>query len=249
MIRVRVPMESHYSENYKRNNMKICALSDLHGTLVNINEPIDLVILCGDVCPVYCHTTTFQEEWLHDEFIEWINSLPLNEGGKVVMCAGNHDFWFEKATKEYIDNFVSLTNGRLIYLCDSEYTHKYGDKEYRIYGTPYCKKFGDWAFMEKYPELKQRYSHIPEGLDILFTHDAAQIAALGLIKEGRWAGEDAGNVELADAVVTKKPKYYFCGHIHSGTHNLMKYGDTFAANVAIMNEDYYPKHNYLTVEL
>lgn len=43
---------------------------------------------------------------------------------------------------------------------------------------------------------------------------------LGEIHTGAWAGKDAGNPWLADEIMRKQPDYCFCGHIHSGNHEL-----------------------------
>lgn len=39
---------------------------------------------------------------------------------------------------------------------------------------------------------------------------------LGEIHTGAWAG----NPWLADEIMRKQPDYCFCGHIHSGNHEL-----------------------------
>ena len=33
--------------------MKICAISDLHGFLIDYIEPCELVLICGDIVPLY----------------------------------------------------------------------------------------------------------------------------------------------------------------------------------------------------
>lgn len=218
--------------------MNLIALSDLHGSLIKVKEPFDLMLIAGDVCPVYCHRREFQAEWLKDEFVEWVMSLPFkDEGSKVVMVAGNHDFVLESWTQKKIDEWVSLFNDRLIYLNNTEYVFKCNEKEYKIFGTPYCKVFGNWAFMRE--DLDYYYKHIPQGLDFLISHDAADINGLGMIAEGHHAGTNAGNKVLAKYLLESKPKYYFCGHIHSGNHELTDIGNgTKAANVAILDERY-----------
>ena len=91
-------------------------------------------------------------------------------------------------------------------------------------------------------KLAQLYSNIPEGLDILLTHDAPGIQGHGKIMLGPWAGEDAGNKVLAKAIKQKEPRYVFSGHIHSASHTLTKVyrKNTYICNVSILDEDYYP---------
>lgn len=50
--------------------------------------------------------------------------------------------------------------------------------------------------------------------------DAPKMLGLGEIHTGAWAGKDAGNPWLADEIMRKQPDYCFCGHIHSGNHEL-----------------------------
>ena len=81
---------------------------------------------------------------------------------------------------------------------------------------------------------------IPEDCDILLTHDAPDINNLGLILSGFNAGTNAGNTVLAEAIKEKKPKYVFCGHIHSGNHVFQNVDGTWMTNVSYVSESYYP---------
>ena len=108
----------------------------------------------------------------------------------------------------------------------------------RIFGTPYCKIFGNWAFMRESETLQDRYSDIPIDCDILLSHDAPKMLGLGEIHTGAWAGKDAGNPWLADEIMRKQPKHCFCGHIHSGNHELQEITGIHLANVSLVGEDY-----------
>ena len=59
----------------------------------------------------------------------------------------------------------------------------------------------------------------------------------GTITPG-WAGKDAGNPWLADEIMRKQPDYCFCGHIHSGNHELQEITGIHLANVSLVGEDY-----------
>ena len=39
-----------------------------------------------------------------------------------------------------------------------------------IYGSPWCPLFNNWAYMLPEEQLKWKFKHIPEDLDILITH-------------------------------------------------------------------------------
>ena len=232
--------------------MRIIVLSDLHGYLPELPD-FDLLIIAGDVCPATNHNRHFQEYWLNHDFSIWVNSLRYrNIFSRVVMIAGNHDIYLEGLSKVRKNEWLShhIVNNRLVYLDNEEYDFEYLEvdepKHIKLFGCPYCKIFGNWAFMRE--NLEKYYSAIPEGVDILFTHDAADINNLGMISMGRYAGENAGNALLAEHVKRVKPKYYFCGHIHSGNHNLEEIDGIKMANVSIMNEDYEPTHEPLIIE-
>ena len=65
----------------------ICAISDLHGILIDI-EPCDLVLICGDTIPLNIQSNSKKtKRWLVNEFKPWCESLPCN---KVLFIAGNH---------------------------------------------------------------------------------------------------------------------------------------------------------------
>lgn len=48
----------------------------------------------------------------------------------------------------------------------------------------------------------------------------------------------AGNHWLADEIMRKQPDYCFCGHIHSGNHELQEITGIHLANVSLVGEDY-----------
>lgn len=66
----------------------------------------------------------------------------------------------------------------------------------------------------------------------------------------RFDREDAGNPWLADEMLRKHPRYTFCGHIHSGEHELQTLDDMKMANVSLVDETYTEtfKPLYLDVE-
>ena len=237
--------------------MKTIIMSDLHGFLPAITEEFDLMLLGGDVCPFLNHAKNYQRDWLTHEFRDWLKRLPYKDQfSRVVMCAGNHDFIFEGIGKRKLADLLKETdNGdptpRLVYLDNEEYDFECiedtGIETYRIFATPYCKPFGNWAFMRE--NLDKYYEFIPEGLDILLTHDAPKVDQYGIIREGRWKGENAGNAVLAEHIQRAKPRYAFHGHIHSSLHALQEIDGVRYANVSIMNEDYDPFNLPLVLEI
>lgn len=117
--------------------MKVTAISDLHGNLIDI-EPCDLLLICGDISPLEIQRDYIQmTKWIFNEFQEWIMKINCPT---IILTPGNHDFWFEKM----ITQSNTYLFNKLTILIDGE-TKVYNstdDKWYKIYGTPWCKQCG-----------------------------------------------------------------------------------------------------------
>ena len=235
--------------------IKVIAFSDPHGNLPAIREPFDLLLISGDICPATNHNIYYQREWLSSVFVGWVRHLPFaNKDSKVIFIAGNHDYYLYQEPNPNRGGYSSIytdvlkpCGGRLVYLEDDEYIFEKETEDgqvesLKIYGTPWCKNFGRWAFMRDNEKLEQYYDNIPEGLDILLTHDAPDIQGCGKISMGDWAGENAGNKVLAAAVKKKEPKLVLFGHIHSANHTLTKVykKNTHIRCVSMLDEYYTP---------
>lgn len=219
-------------------------ISDLHGELIPIAEPFDILLICGDTCPVECHKRQFQKEWLNDDFVEWVNNLPFkDENSRVVMIGGNHDFYLWNISKTQRKEWEDNVGERLIYLCNESAVVQ----GLNIYGCPYCRALPGWAFC--YDNLEKYYNEIPYDVDILITHDAPKIGTYGTTTEGKYADTDFGNEVLTEYVKDRKPKYHFFGHIHTGDHTLKEHDGIKMANVSIMNESYYPTQMPLKIKI
>lgn len=226
--------------------MKITAVSDLHGNLIDIEE-CTVLLICGDISPLNIQKDYIQmTKWFFNEFYNWINNLPCDY---VILTPGNHDFWFEKFIK---DGTMYLWDKLSILINDTAEIF-YGIKHIKIFGTPYCKDFGNWPFMPGNDKLSELYDKIPEDIDILMCHDSPLIGYVGNIMEESNKiypnGIPAGNKYLADAIFDKKPKYVLSGHIHSGDHTLKDYDGIKCANVSILDEDYNIAYKPLTFEI
>ena len=222
--------------------MRVTAISDIHGNLIDIPQ-CDILLICGDISPVIIQKDYIQmTNWFFNDFYKWIMNLPCD---RVIMIPGNHDFWIEKFIKQprmYLWDKLTI-------LVDSD-ANIYDDinhKWYKIYGTPQCKSFGKWAYMPGDSKLEELYSNMPEDVDILITHDAPNIGKIGNILE--YNGEDVSNKYLGDEIKTKKPKYVLCGHIHSGDHELKEIEGIRCANVSILDESYSINYKPLTFNI
>lgn len=228
--------------------MKVCCLSDLHGTLLQVEEfePCELVCICGDIVPLNIQGNYQKSmQWLKDNFKTWCESLPCD---KVIFIAGNHDL---VAHNEDFMHSVFPKDEKVTYLFHESYvyTSKSGE-EYSIFGTPYCKLFGNWAFMEIDETLERLYADIPENLDILLTHDQPYGWGDVILDNVVWnTGHHIGNKPLVKAILAKQPKYQFNGHLHSCQHGLIEIGDTKHYNVSIKNERYEPVYDPTYIEI
>ena len=229
--------------------MKICAISDLHGYLPNI-EKSDILLIAGDISPLNIQFNKPEmKKWLELHFAYWIKSLPVE---RVFLIAGNHDSYFESINQSNI-LALEFACDKLVYI-NNETVHYY-DKDctlWSIFGTPYCKIFGNWPFMRSDEYMTEKFEEIPNDIDIIITHDAPyEFGQVDQICEKkRWNNEpleSLGNKPLADKLSKINYKLVVCGHFHSGDHN---YNEQFKiANVSYVNESYQPFYEPFYIEL
>ena len=220
--------------------IKICAISDLHGTLPEITEPSEIMLIAGDICPVWNHSRGYQKQWLEEEFVPWVNKLPIEI---VFLIGGNHDFCLETYGKQsfWIDEVLRKpTNGKIVYLHHQAYDYITNDGlTLKLFGTPYCHQFGNWAFMKQDDVLVERFKNIPEEIDILISHDPAYCFGNtdAIIQRD---GRHVGNVPLKERLLSmeKPPAIVVTGHIHSGDHNITQYKGIYCFNASILDETY-----------
>ena len=215
--------------------MRICAFSDMHGQLDFKVEPCDIVLIGGDIVPLNIQSySTPSEKWFKTVFIPWCTNLPCE---KVVFIAGNHDFF----AMRHPDRIRLLLQGqdKVTYL-DCE-TFEYKGKT--IYGTPICKPFGRWAFMESYEEQDERYARhlkIIGDIDIILSHDAPYgVSDVILQKDCWWAdGSHIGNESLRKFIEAAKPTINLHGHLHTSNREEELLGNTKVYNISLLDEDY-----------
>ena len=208
--------------------MNICAISDLHGDLIDIS-PCNLLIICGDIVPLNVQSGMYKSiKWLRNKFKPWANNLPCD---KVIFIAGNHDWVAEKEVKFMLDMFPK--DEKVTYLFHEPYEYE----ELKIFGTPYCKIFYNWAFMEDDSILEEKYKDIPKNLDILITHDAPYGVSDVLLQSG-YTKEHIGNKPLTKAILEKEPRYVLHGHLHSTSHEFELLGSSKVVNCSIKDEQY-----------
>ena len=220
--------------------IKIAAISDMHGMLEGLDpRGCEICVIAGD----FSEQTGFghgamkaQRDWIHDEFFEWTGRF---SDTTFIVVAGNHDLCLDPVmTSRYADD-----SWKIEWPSNVKYLHDSGVEVsgLKFYGTPWVPIINYmWAFEGERDELKKQFSAIPENVDILVTHSPPRLPGyLGDVSLEFGADSDKfGSSELADAIFEKKPRYVFCGHIHSGSHNPFMFGDTVVQNVSRVNESY-----------
>lgn len=218
--------------------MKIVAMSDLHGDLPRVSsfEECEVAFICGDFSPLNIQANDRKmKKWLSGTFKPWCEALPCD---KVFFIAGNHD-WVALRDPEFMKTVFPIDE-KVTYLCHEKasYISKEG-KEYKLFGTPFCKQFCNWAFMEEDDELAKLYLAIPDGLDVLLSHDQPYGYGDIILQEIYWnEGEHIGNKPLLETVFVRQPRYMFCGHLHSTTHECVEIVQTKRYNVSLKDEYY-----------
>lgn len=231
--------------------IKIVALSDLHGILPTINRKVDLCLIGGDISPLNIQFDMQKmSDWIFGIFTEWLKTIPAE---KIILIAGNHDAWFERASDSQI--YLLEKESGVKYLKNESYTY-FDDEavEWSIFGTPYCHIFGRWPFMRSDEKLEEYFSKIPDNVDIILSHDPPYgIGQTDVILTGKYVGMQddphCGNKILAKKLENVNFKLLVFGHIHSGSHELTFYNKGICTNISLLNEKYIEAYQPLYIDL
>lgn len=207
---------------------RITVIADTHGMheKVYANDLIggDLIIHAGDVSNIGRRNEV-------RAFLKWFSSL--NQYSHKVFIAGNHDFFFERYTKNIIDDTLSLYDG-IVYLEDQMQIVD----GLKLYGSPWQPEFNDWAFNlpRNGSELEIIWKQIPLNLDILITH----APPYGILDTVYYQpGVFLGCEKLKEVMNTVKPAVHVFGHIHDsyGEKYIEEYNTHFL-NASVLDENY-----------
>lgn len=214
--------------------MNIVCISDLHGNLPDI-PPCDLLLVAGDITPVYDHKIAFQAKWLNTDFKAWIESTPAKHR---VVIAGNHDYVFEESPE-----LLNKTDA-YHYLQDSSVTIE----GFKVWGTPWQPWFYDWAFNLYEPDLLKKWALIPEDTDIIVVHGPPHLCGDKAPRREPPGYEHVGSPGLAERIKQVQPGLVVTGHIHEG-RGVYSIGKTIVANASILDGQYVWRHEPMVFEL
>jgi 3',5'-cyclic AMP phosphodiesterase CpdA len=221
--------------------MRIVALSDQHGFLPDV-PPCDLLIVAGDVCPdcfgpfIAMHQPHLQREWFDREVRPWLAAAPATHK---LLTWGNHD-WCGQACSFRSDSPANAASTALQILVDegTMVPHSGGaGGQVSVWATPWSNQFGGWAFMKRPGDLARVYAAIPDGTDILVSHQPPLYYGDHVFDLYSGRAEHVGSRELLDAIERARPRLVICGHIH-GAFGRYEHQGIPIYNVSVVDEAY-----------
>jgi Calcineurin-like phosphoesterase len=219
--------------------MRIVALSDQHGFLPAI-PPCDLLVVAGDVCPdrfgpfSAAHEPTQQRAWFDLTIRPWLaNSRAKHK----VLTWGNHD-WCGQACNFSSDSPARAQASELQIVVDEGTTVPTPTGgAVSIWATPWSNQFMRWAFMREPRDLERVYAAIPDGIDILVSHQPPLGYGDCVANPDAGHVEHVGSRELLAAIERIRPKIVICGHVHGGFGRYEHSGIPIY-NVSVVDESY-----------
>jgi Icc-related predicted phosphoesterase len=201
-------------------NKTFCFISDTHCKHKQVDidlTGVDFLICTGDF------TSVGKEHEVHN-FNKWIGSLGMDKEHIIVVC-GNHDFWFERNTRNRIDQVCT----NFTYLQEEAYECE----GVKFYGAPHQPEFYNWAFnVPRGEPLRKIWAKIPDDTDVLLTHGPPW-SILDRNREGTCCGCE----ELQLRVEELDLKIHAFGHIHE-SHGVIEKDGTIYVNGSILDRNY-----------
>ena len=236
--------------------MKVLSTSDTHGNFDKLDlSNIDLAVFAGDIAPLHNITSWDaydQLKWMNTKFYDWCMQWPKT---KIVFVPGNHDFFpVIKETFGYKlagkDLSLKLAPNTTMLVDESIDIHTGSNDYVKVYGTPWVPIINyRWAFEAEHDKLVKKFSQIPSNVDILLTHTPPRYKFLDVSLEYGVGSDKFGSHELVEAIFEKEPKLCFCGHIHSGSHEMSILGKTQVWNVSRVNESYEIAYEPIVIDI
>ena len=208
----------------------VVCISDLHNHTIPL-PPGDLLLVAGDI------TMSGTRKQVRD-MLQYLSEHRHLYTNGIVLIAGNHDFLFQNdpLVAEQMCKDMGIT-----YLCESGCEIA----GFKIWGSPYVPRIGDWAFGYD-PYMEPRiWKRIPEDTDILMTH-GAPMGVLDSVTDCWHIGSDG----LLSEILTRQHviKLHVFGHVHEG-YGIATFPGTRFVNACICDEEYEPNRVPWEVEI
>ena len=227
------------------NKIRIVIISDTHG------KEFDLKLPQGDIL---IHAGDMTNNGTIEDVVYFANWLQRQSFKHKIVIAGNHDWCFEtipekaakwlKATAPENYNLPIVNNtDNIHYLQDNGIQLTLNNVLLKIWGSPWSRKWGRWAFQYKYAnDVIQKWSQIPDNTDILITHGPAY-GILDMITHN----QNVGCPNLKVQLELIKPKLHISGHIHEAYGETVKNGVQHI-NASIRSGTYGPNNNPVVID-
>jgi Icc-related predicted phosphoesterase len=197
--------------------LKFVAISDTHG------QHEKLVLPPGDVL---LHAGDVSVKGTEAQVIDFLHWFAAQDYRYKIFIAGNHDFFFERASSEAV---ARLIPAGVTYLNDSGVTIE----GIHIWGSPVSPWFFDWAFnRHRGADIQQHWNLIPPQTDILITHGPV----MGVLDK-TIRGQQVGCEDLLNTMEKVNPRVHLCGHIHEA-YGMHKEKSTLYINASVLNIKY-----------
>lgn len=215
--------------------MNLTFLSDTHNKHNLI--PTDY-LLGGDVIIHSGDVSSRGTESEIDAFLNWYSKLPYSHK---ILIAGNHDFFFEAASKHIIDAKMAKYP-EITYLNDSGVEIE----GIKIFGSPVQPYFHGWAFNRIGEAINEHWDKIPLDTNILITHGGP----LGIgYNNVTLEGQDVGCPYLAIKITELSDLKIFCqGHIHEGYGSYQIDNGPLFLNASVLNRRYEMRNKPIIVD-
>jgi len=208
--------------------VKIVCISDTHGQHHGLELPEgDLLLHAGDV------STRGRRSQVED-FLQWFSAQAHPHK---VMIAGNHDYFFERATPAVVQEVLP---SNVHYLNDSGIQLE----GINIWGSPVQPWFYDWAFnRHRGDDIRKHWDLIPDNTDVLLVHGPPAHTLDQTVHR-----HNVGCEDLRAAVERVQPTLCVFGHIHED-YGMMVRGETQFVNASVLNVHYERVNRPISVEL
>jgi 3',5'-cyclic AMP phosphodiesterase CpdA len=234
--------------------MRIVAVSDQHGCMPELPEG-DLLIVAGDICPDQVRGSLamlrpdLQAAWFNRMIRPWAAAAPVRQR---VLTWGNHD-WCGEAC-DFSQDSPAVSPAAPLHIVVDDVVHVRSDPAAAdahvasVWATPWCTTFiGDWAFLRPADELARIYARIPEGIDVLVSHQPPYGYG-DRVTDISGDSVNVGSRELLEAIDRVKPRVVICGHVHSG-HGRYEHNGIPIYNVSVVNNLYRQVYEPTVIDL